>query len=39
MEQELQLAERAQQSLAPKGLSWSDVSVEAPLSTGVIDWR
>jgi PAS domain S-box-containing protein len=29
MEQELQLAERVQQSLAPKGLSWSGVSVEA----------
>src|SRR3984885_3154968 len=29
MEQELQLAERVQQSLAPKGLSWSGASVEA----------
>jgi phosphoserine phosphatase RsbU/P len=29
MEQELQLAERVQQSLAPKGLIWSGVSVEA----------
>jgi PAS domain S-box-containing protein len=29
MEQELQLAERVQQSLAPQGLSWSGVSVEA----------
>jgi PAS domain S-box-containing protein len=29
MEQELQLAERVQQSLAPKGLTWSGVSVEA----------
>ena len=29
MERELQLAERVQQSLAPKGLSWSGVSVEA----------
>jgi PAS domain S-box-containing protein len=29
MEEELQLAERVQQSLAPKGLSWSGVSVEA----------
>jgi PAS domain S-box-containing protein len=29
MEQELQLAERVQQSLAPKGLTWGGVSVEA----------
>src|SRR5713101_5328447 len=29
MEQELQLAERVQQSLAPKGLTWGEVSVEA----------
>jgi PAS domain S-box-containing protein len=29
IEQELQLAERVQQSLAPKGLIWSGVSVEA----------
>src|ERR1700752_2662028 len=29
MEQELQIAERVQQSLAPKGLSWGGVSVEA----------
>jgi PAS domain S-box-containing protein len=29
MEEELQLAERVQQSLAPKGLSWSGVSVES----------
>jgi sigma-B regulation protein RsbU (phosphoserine phosphatase) len=29
MEQELQLAERVQQSLAPKGLIWGRVSVEA----------
>ena len=29
MEQELQLAERVQQSLAPKGLIWGGVSVEA----------
>jgi len=43
MEQELQLAERVQQSLAPKGLSWSGVSVEAhyqPASSirGTTDW-
>src|SRR6202030_3274367 len=29
MEQELQLAERVQQSLAPKSLAWGGVSVEA----------
>ena len=29
MEQELELAERVQQSLAPKGLTWGGVSVEA----------
>ena len=29
MEQELQLAERVQQSLAPKGLTWGRISVEA----------
>jgi PAS fold/Stage II sporulation protein E (SpoIIE) len=29
MQEELQLAERVQQSLAPKGLSWGGVSVEA----------